>query len=67
MHYSYRLLPRFSIIPKRNIHQSTLINKVKKMAKIVEPNEQHLAEAAELIRKGGLVSFPTETGKHHKK
>lgn len=33
-----------------------------KMARILEPNEKNMQEAAELIQSGGLVSFPTETG-----
>lgn len=32
------------------------------MARILEPNEKNMQEAAELIQSGGLVSFPTETG-----
>lgn len=32
------------------------------MARIVKPENDNMEEAAELIRNGGLVSFPTETG-----
>lgn len=37
-------------------------NTINKMARILQPNEKNMEEAAELIKNGGLVSFPTETG-----
>jgi tRNA A37 threonylcarbamoyladenosine synthetase subunit TsaC/SUA5/YrdC len=32
------------------------------MARILQPTKESMDEAAELVRNGGLVAFPTETG-----